>query len=107
MLYLNDNTWSRFNRLTFNGQGTATVDVDQSWDNSTGYFDLGNEYADDVFENAGISFRCGYLGYGCADTAMLRNQFLNDSPIGVAMWNYSALDTFIWYSLYQNDGVGV
>jgi hypothetical protein len=38
---------------------------------------------------------------------MLRNQFLNDSPIGVAMWNYSALDTFIWYSLYQNDGVGV
>jgi hypothetical protein len=64
MLYLNDNTWSRFNRLTFNGQGTATVDVDQSWDNSTGYFDLGNEYADDVFENAGISFDAAIWAMG-------------------------------------------
>jgi hypothetical protein len=48
MLYLNGNVWSRFDRLTFNGQGTAAVDVDQSWDGSTGYFDTGNEYADDV-----------------------------------------------------------
>jgi hypothetical protein len=25
------NVWSRFDRLTFNGQSTAAVDVDQSW----------------------------------------------------------------------------
>jgi hypothetical protein len=63
MLYLNGNVWSRFDRLTFNGQSTAAVDVDQSWDGSTGYFDTGNEYADDVFENADTGFRCGYLNW--------------------------------------------
>jgi hypothetical protein len=106
MLYLNGNVWSRFDRLTFNGHSTAAVDVDQSWDDATGYFDTGNEYADDVFENADTGFRCGYLNYGCAETSMLRDQFLNDSVIGVALWNFNALDIFIWYSLFQNDGVG-
>ena len=64
MLHLNGVAYSRFDRLTFNGKGNAAVTVDQSWDGSTGYFDTGNEYADDVFENAGMGFRCGNLGYG-------------------------------------------
>src|SRR5438105_7066107 len=51
MLHLNGIAYSRFDRLTFNCQGNAAVAVDQSWDNATGSFDTGNEYADDVFEN--------------------------------------------------------
>lgn len=107
MLHLNGNVQSRFDRLTFNGEGRAAVDVDQSWDGSTGYFDTENEYADDVFENAGIGLRCGNLGYGCAETSMLRDQFVNDSVAGVSMMNFNALDMFIWYSLFKNNGYGV
>jgi Pectate lyase superfamily protein len=106
MPYLNGNAQSRFDRLTFNGKGKAGVDVDQSWNGSTGYFDTENEYADDVFENAGVGFRCGNLGDGCAETSMLRDQFVSDSAAGVSMMNYNALDMFIWYSLFKNNGYG-
>src|SRR5215472_16480468 len=53
MLYLNGVAYSRFDRLTFDGQGSAGVAVDQSKaDNTSNYFDTGNQYADDVFKNA-------------------------------------------------------
>ncbi len=107
MLYLNGIMYSRFDRLTFDGQGGAAVAVDQSWVGAVNYFDTGNEYADDVFENAGIGLRCGNLGYGCAETSMLRDQFVNNSVAGVAMKNFNALDMFIWYSLFQNNAEGV
>src|SRR6266481_2726165 len=71
MLYLNGIAYSRFDRLTFNGSGLAGNLVDQSWDGTTGNFDTGNEYTDDVFENgvSGTSYgiRCGFLGQGCAE----------------------------------------
>ncbi len=107
MLYINGMAYSRIDRLTFNGQGGANVAVDQSWDDSTGYFDTQNQYADDTFENVGTGFRCGNLGYGCAETSMLRDQYLNDNVAGVAMKNYNALDMWIWDSLFQNDAEGV
>ena len=107
IFYLNGIAYSRFDRLTFNGQGNAAVAVDQSWVGSGNYFDTGNEYADDVFENIGTGFRCGNLGYGCAETSMLRDRFINNTVVGVATKNFNALDMFIWYSLFQNDAVGV
>ncbi len=108
MLYLNGLAYSRFDRLTFNGQGNAAVAVDQLKANGTSnYFDTGNEYADDVFENAGIGLRCGNLGYGCAETSMLRDHFLNDTVAGISLGNFDALDMFVWYSRFQNDGSGV
>jgi hypothetical protein len=107
MFYINGVAFSRFDRLTFNGQGNAAVAVDQSKaDAPSNYFDSGNEYADDVFENAGIGLRCGNLGYGCAETSMLRDQFINNTVAGVAMKNFNALDMWIWYSLFQNNAVG-
>ena len=107
MLYLNGIAYSRLDRLTFNGQGNAAVAVDQSWAGSGNYFDTGNEYADDVFENAGTGLRCGNLGYGCAETSMLRDQFLNNTVAGVAMKNFNALDMWVWYSFFQNNAIGV
>jgi len=89
MLYLDGIEYSRFDRLTFDGQ------------------DTGNEYADDVFRNAGTGFRCGNLGYGCAETSMLRDQFINNSVAGIAMKNFNALDMYIWYCLFQNNAEGV
>jgi hypothetical protein len=108
MLYLNGVAYSRFDRLTFNGQGNAAVAVDQSKaDATSNYFDTGNEYADDVFENAGIGLRCGNLGYGCAETSMLRGRFLNNTVAGISMGNFNALDMFVWYSLFQNNFEGL
>ncbi len=100
MLYINGVAYSRFDRLTFNGQGSAAVAVDQSKADGTGNnFDTGNEYADDLFENAGIGLRCGNLRLWCAETSMLRDQFINNTVAGVAMKNFNALDMCIWYSL--------
>ena len=108
MLYLNGVAYSRFDRLTFNGQGNVAVAVDQSKaDGFSNYFDTGNEYTDDVFENVGTGLRCGNLDYGCAETSMLRDQFLSNTVAGVSMRNFNALDMFIWYSLFQNNAVGV
>jgi hypothetical protein len=106
MLYLNGNMYSRFDRLTFNGQGNAAVAIDSSWDGVANFSDTGNEFTDDVFENAGIGFRCGNLGFQCSEISMLRDQFINNTVAGVAMKNANALDLFIWYSLFQNNAVG-
>jgi hypothetical protein len=108
MLYINGAAYSRFDRLTFNGQGSAAVAVDQSKaDGTSNYFDTGNEYTDDVFEYAGIGLRCGNLGYGCAETSMLRDKFLNNTVGGISMGNFNALDMWVWYSLFQNNPYGV
>jgi hypothetical protein len=107
MLYLNGIMYSRFDRLTFDGQGIAAVAVDQSWTGSGNYFDTGNQYADDVFKNAGTGFRCGNLGEGCAETSMLRNKFIGNSSFGALMKNFNALDLFIWDSFFQDNVVGV
>ncbi len=108
MLYLNGVAYSRVNRLTFNGQGNAAIAVDQSKANGTSnYFDTGNEYTDDVFENAGIGFRCGELGFGCAETSMLRDRFVNNTSIGIFVVNANALDMWVWYSVFQNNGTGI
>jgi hypothetical protein len=107
MLYLNGIAYSRFDRLTFNGQSNAAVAIDQSWAGSGNYFDTGNQYADDVFENAGIGLRCGNLGGGCAETSMLRDQFISSNVAGIAMKNFNALDMFIWCSFFRDNVVGV
>jgi hypothetical protein len=106
MLHLNGIAYSRVDRLAFNGQGNAAIAIDQSWIGSGNYFDSANEYADDIFENAGIGLRCGNLGAGCAETSMLRDHFINNK-IGIITKNFNALDVFIWYSLFQNNNEGV
>jgi hypothetical protein len=59
MMRINGTAYSRYSRLTFNGNNLAAVAVAQIFD-GTGVgasFDESNEYADDVFENA---------QYGCS-----------------------------------------
>jgi hypothetical protein len=109
MLNINGVAYSRFDRLTFNGQNSAGIVVDQSWDGngSTGNFDTGNQYADVVFENTGIAYRCGALGNGCSETALLRDKFLNNTIAGVSLANYNALDIWVWYSTFQNNARGI
>lgn len=107
MLTLNGVAYSKFSRLKFSGATTAGFCVDQSWDGSGGYFDTGNEYSDIVWDHCRIAYRCGFLGSGCAETSILRNTFDHASIAGVALYNFNALDIWIWYSTFDTCAIGV
>src|SRR5262249_30356032 len=109
LLHLDGVALSRFDRLTFDGSGTAGVLVDQSL---TGYgqgqlFDTGNEYADDIFQDAGIGIRAGNNNLGAAESSVLRCQFLRHSVAGIILKNFNALDWFIWYCTFKDNYDGV
>ena len=107
MMQIDGTAYSRFNRITFDGNSTASIAVDQSWDGASGYFDTGNEYADDEFKNSGIGIRGGHLGYGFAETAIMRCKFTNNTTAGVTLGNFNALDIWVWYSVFENCAVGI
>jgi pectate lyase-like protein len=107
MLHVSGIDYSRISRLTFEGSGTAGVIVDQS-NTMNGYFDTGNEYADDFFQNAGTGIQCGGDGAnGCSEMSVLRDHFTNLTQIGVVVENYNALDIWVRYSVFDHDAVGV
>ena len=108
MLYFNGVAYSRFNRLTWDGKSKAGIAVDQSKaDGTSVYFDTANEYADDTFTDVGIGIRGGYLGYGFAETSVLRSHFIRNSQAGISLGNFNALDLFVWNSTFENCNVGV
>jgi hypothetical protein len=109
MLYLNGTAFSQFNRITFNGASSAGILVDQSKAASAGnYADVGNQYADDVFGNSTASaFKCGVLGFQCSETTMLRDKYLNNATNGITLDNPNALNMWVWYSLFQNNGSAI
>ena len=107
MLNINGVAYSRFNRITFDGAGTASIAVDQSWDGASGYFDTGNEYADDEFKNTGIGIRGGHLGHGFAETAIMRCKFTSNTTAGITLGNFNALDVWVWNSIFENCAVGI
>jgi hypothetical protein len=105
MLSLSGVTYSKFDRLTFNGQGSANTLINDDWSGSSNYFPTGNEFADDVFENAiNIAFQCGVTA-GCSENALLRDHFIGN-VIGVFTWNANALNQWIWYSTFQSNSLG-
>ena len=107
MLKINGVAYSRFNRITFDGSSSAAIAVDQSWDGGQPYFDTGNEFADDEFKNTGIGIRGGHLGYGFAETAIMRCKFTNNTTAGVTLGNFNALDVWVWHSIFENCAVGI
>ena len=107
MLSINGFAYSRFDRITFDGHRTAGVAVDQSWSGVGNYFDTGNEYADDVFQDAGTGLRGGARGYGFAETSILRCHFLRNTTAGLSLGNFNALDIWVWDSLFDSNRVGI
>jgi Pectate lyase superfamily protein len=107
MLDINGVMYSRMDRLTFDGQKTAGIAVDQSWDGSTGNFDAGNQYADDAFQDTAIGIRGGALGHGFAETSVLRARFIRNTTAGIFLGNFNALDLWIWYSQFDDCGYGI
>jgi len=109
LLHIDGVAYSRFDRLTFAGSGTAGVLVDQSLTGySQGqYFDSGNEYADDVFQDATYGIRGGNNDLGAAESSVLRCQFLRHTGAGIILKNFNALDWFIWYCTFNDNYDGV
>jgi hypothetical protein len=109
LLHIDGVAYSRFDRLTFAGSGTAGVLIDQSLTGySQGqYFDTGNEYADDVFQDATYGIRGGNNGQGAAESSVLRCQFLRQTGAGIILKNFNALDWFIWYCTFNDNYDGV
>src|SRR5262245_23376339 len=107
MIHIDGVAYSRFNRLTWDGQNRAEVAVDQSKSNSLPHFDTGNEYAEDIFKDVGYGIRAGNLDIGAAETSVVRSRFIRNSKAGVITRNFNALDWWIWYSYFEDCAVGV
>jgi hypothetical protein len=114
MIRLNGIDYSRFNRLTFNGlcapanTNMAGILIDQSYDGTTGNFDTGNEFADDVFVNAtAVGYQCGNAGNGCAETVLVRDKFANLNSVAEYMANFNALDIWNWYNEFFHNAQAI
>jgi hypothetical protein len=107
MLLIKNVNHSRFDRLTFEGGRSSIVLIDQTWDGHGNYFDTGNQYADDNFQNASIGIRGGALGGGFAETSILRDHFTNLKIAGLITMNFNALDLWVHYSVFDHNGTGV
>ena len=107
MMQINGTAYLRFNRLTWDGNSNADIAIDESWDGSSGYFDTGNEYADDVFKNTGTGIRGGFLGYGFAEIAVMRNKFSHNTTAGISLGNFNALDVWVWNSIFDTCAIGI
>jgi len=107
MMQVNGTAYSKFDRITFNGDRVANVGVEQSWDFKKPNFDTGNEYADDVFTDLVFGINGGNLKYGFAETTILRDKFTRNTAAGVSLGNFNALDIWIRDSWFQDCAVGV
>jgi hypothetical protein len=107
MLRINGVAYSRFNRITWDGQNIANIAVDQSWDGLQPHFDTGNEYADDAFTGVAIGLRGGFLGNGFAETAIMRCKFIGNNIAGISLGNFNALDIWAWDCLFENCAIGI
>lgn len=107
MMLVNGTAYSKFDRITFNGNKVANVGIEQSWDFKKPNFDTGNEYADDVFTDLVFGINGGNLKYGFAETTILRDKFIRITAAGVSLGNFNALDIWVRDSYFQDCGVGI
>jgi hypothetical protein len=113
MMLINGVNGGSFNRLTFDGGGTARVLIDQAWDGTnTGgrTSDTGNQYVDNIFTNSSptnsYGYRCGVLGIQCSEIGIIRNTF-DGTSYGVSVCNANALDVWIWHSKFIANDLAV
>jgi hypothetical protein len=104
--------YSRIIRLTFDGAGSALSAFEDSTSSTVApghqaYFSTGNEFSDDVFQNAQFGIRAGISGTGVAESTVLRCQFLKNSNTGLMIETANVLDWWVWYSTFLDNGTGV
>jgi hypothetical protein len=107
MLAVDGVDYTRISRITFDGSSSAGVLIDQSSLTAGGFFDTGNEYADDVFKDARTGFQCGINANGCAEGTIIRSHFIRLSQSGILLGNFNALDIWVRYSTFDDNVVGI
>jgi hypothetical protein len=107
MVRVNGVAYSRLSRISFDGRSRASIAIDQSADDPHGFFDTGNEYADDEFRGVAFGIHGGFRGRGFAETSIVRDRFIGATQAGVALGNFNALDIWIRDSLFDHCAEGV
>ena len=109
MLWANGVRYSRFGRITWDGNGTAMTAVHHQWDGIVPGGATGNHHEDEVFKNVAFGLRAGNIATNLMDAEMMvvRCKFIACSQAGVSIESWNALDWFIWYSDFQNCNIGV
>jgi Pectate lyase superfamily protein len=109
LIYTTGMRYSRIGRLTLDGNSTARALIDQSWDSILypGSFDTGNEYLDIVWKNSDHGLWCGTAGQGCAETTVRRNAFSGIPGSCIQLWNFNALDMWVWDSTFTGCARGI
>jgi Pectate lyase superfamily protein len=107
MLAVDGVAYTRISRITFDGSSLAGVLIDQSGVTAGGFFDTGNEYADDTFKDARIGVQCGVNANGCAEGTIIRSHFSRLSQFGILLGNFNALDLWVRYSTFDDNAMGI
>ena len=120
ILHCNGVSYSKFGRITWDGQGKASACIAHQWVPKGGFPAVTHmEHADEVFSNAGKGI-IGGLAYPIknaageivaydhgmdAETLVKRCKFLNDGA-GLSIESFNALDWWLWDCEFTNCGVG-
>jgi hypothetical protein len=105
LLHIDGVTLSAFKRITFDGNSSAGILIDQSIVMAGGFFDTGNDYVDNTFKNATIAIQGGITS-GASESSVLRCSFYSVN-VGTIIKNFNALDWWHWYCYYDHCVVGV
>jgi len=104
--------YTRFSRLTWDGQGTAGYGLVHWWNALAGtWHDSSSEHTDMVFQNMRIGIMAGRLGasYGQmgSEGQVRRVRFVNISDAALDTGSWNAMNWWIWDSRFTDCGRGV
>nr|WP_315197773.1 glycosyl hydrolase family 28-related protein [uncultured Aquabacterium sp.] len=112
MLVQDGGPYTKYSRLTWDGQGTAGYGVAQWWNAKVGtWHDSGSEHSDSVFKDMRIGIMAGRLGasYGQmgSEGQVRRVKFINITDAALNTGSFNAMNWWVWDSHFIDCGRGV
>lgn len=113
MLQFQNDAYTRLQRITFDGNNTASNGLWMRWDGKTDNFPTTFDISDNVFKNLQVGVRGGKVPTddGHQDTAgeaaLYRNKFVGNSDAGIVLQDWNTVNWWIRESLFENNKVGV
>lgn len=103
--------YSRFSRLTIDGQGSvawACVRIDAtSSPPGNAFFPTGNEFSDLELKNAKYGIIAGSFGVGVAESSVRRCRIHHHTYNGFLARNFNTLDWWFWDCYIHHNNVGI
>ena len=107
MLYLNGARYSRWERITWDGAGSAGTAVRHLWTGSSGAATALN-HIDEIFKDVQYGIRAGDgANHMDAEATVVRSKFYRCSQAGVSIESWNALDWWIRESEFVGNRRGV